>query len=274
MYSTPQWGMVKSWEMMNEFQLEGFGQSIFGSAQADQRAWRSFLPFETAPHALKMPTQGVPGLRNGSRAAYVYLSNAWYHLQLILDNSNKQQAGHNPIDWGYSYGFVKDMASLVTPQAALHTMWLIKSLQILNNGMGPQFGENGWQPSVANLSPLVAPVASYYEWLGVPAATRTALSEGILRAWLGQASQWTPQQYYAGNWASASVNPVPGQSDGTFANQVWFMIPQFRYFGVNQTLINQVADWAKTIWPNANWDATKTATCSAVGPLVTCSTEH
>ena len=28
-------GMVKTWELLNEFQVEGFGQSTFGSTQAD-----------------------------------------------------------------------------------------------------------------------------------------------------------------------------------------------------------------------------------------------
>ena len=51
------------------------------------------------------------------------------------------------------------------------------------------------------------------------------------------------------------------------------MIPQFRYLGVDPTLVNQIADWAKTIWPNADWDATRTATCAPYVGELRCSTE-
>jgi hypothetical protein len=52
------------------------------------------------------------------------------------------------------------------------------------------------------------------------------------------------------------------------------MIPRFHYLGVNQTLINSIADWAKTMWPGAAWDNTKTATCAPNGSGVLCTTEH
>src|ERR1700692_3063216 len=104
MYSLPQWGLVKTWELNNEFQLEGFSQDIFGP-QASPRAWYSQHPFMVAPHMLKMNTNGVAGLRNGSRASFVYLSYIWYHLQLILNDSNGHQQDHQPIDWGYAEGF-------------------------------------------------------------------------------------------------------------------------------------------------------------------------
>ena len=70
MYSLPQWGLVKTWELMNQFQLQGLSQNIFG-AQADPRAWYSNVPFFVSPHELKMPNAGVVGLRNGSAAAYL-----------------------------------------------------------------------------------------------------------------------------------------------------------------------------------------------------------
>ena len=65
MYSMAQWGLVKNWELMNQFQLEGFAQNIFGS-QADPRAWYSRQPFFVSPHELKMPSNGVAGLRSSS----------------------------------------------------------------------------------------------------------------------------------------------------------------------------------------------------------------
>jgi hypothetical protein len=42
---------------------------------------------------------------------------------------------------------------------------------------------------------------------------------------------------------------------------------------VNATLINTIADWAKTVWPQGNWAAVKTATCAPKNSYVRCSTE-
>ena len=263
MYSLSQWGLVKTWELNNQFQLEGLSQNIFGS-QADPRAWYSNLPFFVSPHELKMPTTGVVGLRNGSEADYNYLSYIWYNLQLILNDSNGQQQEQYPIDWPYAEGFVKGLGSLVSPQGGIETMWMIKGLQVLQQaGTGPQLGLGGWQPAVSQPSLLVTREWIDDVWTGVDPATRTAIATGLLQSWLQQASQFTPQQFYAGGWTTATAVPVPGGNayDNVFPDWVWYMIPRFSFIGVNSTLVGQVAQWAKTMWPNANWTSDLNATC-------------
>ena len=262
MYSAAQWGMVKQWELMNEFQLEGFAQNIFGSTQADQRAWYSQQPFRTSPHMMQMATDGsVPGLRNSSYATVNYLAFVWYHLQLVLNNSNKQQLDHGPIDWGYTYGYIKNMALLVQPQAALQTLWLTKALQISNNGQTPAAGIQGWQFTVNDASQMVHPEANLVEWKGVAAATRIAISTGYIQAWLAQVTQFTPAQFYTGNWASPTEDPSTGSGD--FGSWVWYMIPRYKYLGVDPSIMTQVAQWAQTVWPVGNWTADLNQTCYA-----------
>src|ERR1700756_258527 len=102
--------MVKSWELNNEFGLQSLAHSIFRNPQADSRAWLSQFPFFTSPNMLHIP-RGFPGLHNGKVSPFVYLSFIWYHTQLILNNSNKEQSGSSPIDWPYVYGFIDEMAS-------------------------------------------------------------------------------------------------------------------------------------------------------------------
>ncbi|HXA66647.1 MAG TPA: hypothetical protein VNV82_15910 [Bryobacteraceae bacterium] len=261
MSSLPQWGMVKTWELLNEFQLEGFGQSIFGSTQADQRTWYSALPFSTSPHIVKLDPNHAAGLRNGTPAVYFYVAYIWYHMQLILNNSNKQQGDHSPIDWGYSYGFVKGLSVLSSPQAGLQTMWLTKALQISNNGKGPEYTTSGWQPIVNEIQLLVFPEANHFEWGGVATSTRIAVNTGLLRSWLASVTQFTPQEFYAGGVASPTVNPLGGWANGTFQDGIWYMIPRFKFLGVDPTLVAQVAAWAQTLWPTANWTADLNATC-------------
>ena len=189
MYSLPQWGMVKNWELNNQFQLEGFAQNIFGS-QADPRAWYSNLPFFVSPHELKMPTTGVAGLRNGSEADYIYLSYIWYNLQLILNDSNGI-IDQFPIDWRYSDGFVKGMGSLVSPQAGIQTMWMIKGSAghaTKRKRAASSRSGSGWQPNVAQISWLVTPEWNTNVWTGVDPAPAPRIANGIVTI-LAAASQ-------------------------------------------------------------------------------------
>jgi len=278
MYSLAQWSMVKTWEMMNEFQLEGYAQSIFGSTSADPRAWYSSQPFRASPHELKMTSQGTPGLRNGTSATYTYLGFIWYQLQLVLNNSNKQQHDHGPIDWSYSYSFVWSMSQFVAPQAALHTMWLTKGLQISNNGFGPQLGTFGWSYNWVDIAQLVLPQDNKLEWAGVPNTTRVAIINGLLRGYLALVSTFTPLQFYTGKWASPTENVATLQNPNgggyqDFGSGIWFMIPRFKFLGVDPTLLAQVAAWAQTVWPASNWTADLNATCTAaqVNGYMACS---
>jgi len=266
MYSLSQWGLVKSWELNNQFQLEGLAQNIFGP-QADPRAWYSKQPFFVSPHELKMPTTGVTGLRNGSQADYIYLSYIWYNLQLILNDSNGVYSNQFPIDWQYSDGFVKDLGSLVSPQAGIQTMWLIKALQVMQqNGQGPQMAVSGsgWQPGWAQISYLVTAEWNSAVWTGVDTTTRAAIANGVTASWLQQAKQFTPQQFYAGGLTTATAVPVPGGNayDFVFPDWVWYTIPRIQFLGGDTALTTQLAQWAQSIWPTANWTADLNATCN------------
>lgn len=263
-YSIPQWGMVKTWELLNGNQLEAYSQNVFGP-QADPRGWHSSFPFFAAPHELKMNGNGTPGLRNGTAQEYAYLTNAWYTLQLILNDGNGKQDYQIPIDWGYVYGFVKSMGDMVSPQAGIETLWMLKGLETTQQqGLGPQVAGNGWQSFVVEPWLLVTEEFNDSVWMGVDPSTRVALATGIVTGWLSQVNQFTPQQFYAGGWTTANATPVAGGSpyDGVFIDEIWYLIPRLSFIGVNHTLVDQLAAWAHTMWPHANWTADANATCS------------
>ena len=220
--------------------------------------------------------EGSAGLDNGTDQTWTYLALIWYQEQLILNNSEYQQNGNSPIDWGYVYAFVKDLSQTDSlQQAGLLNLWMIKGLQISDNGIGPHQVGTGWSWLVADISRQVSP-GERTIWTGMSAATRSAISNGIVQGWLTEVQQFTPQQFIAGG-LSATRLPLPGQPDSPyFEDRVWYMIPQFRYFGVSQTLIDELASWAQSIWPLGNWSATATATCTANASdptLINCSTD-
>jgi hypothetical protein len=275
MYSVSLWVMVKNWELNQEFQLEGMAPTIFTNPKAEPRAWLSEFPFLTSPNMLHIPP-GTPGLDNGSLSTWHYLSSIWYQMQLILNNSEYQQSGNSPIDWGYVYAMVDGLSQNdSSPQAGLLNLWMIKGLQISNNGLGPQNIGTGWNWFDADLSRQVSP-SERSVWAGMPGYTRAAISNGIVQGWLTEVRQFTAQQFNAAGY-SATRLPVPMEPDSTnFEDRVWYMIPQFRYFGVSQTLIDQLAAWAQSVWPLGNWAATTTATCAANASdptVINCSTD-
>ena len=181
MYSLSQWGLVKNWELNNQFQLEGLAQNIFGS-QADPRAWYSNQPFFVSPHELKMPTTGVTGLRNGSQADYVYLSYIWYNLQLILNDSNGDYSYQFPIDWAYANGFVKDhgIAGLAASRHSDHVADQGSSGACSKTEPGrPVARDQAGSRTAPQLSLLVTPEWNGTVWTGVDPATRAAIANGI-----------------------------------------------------------------------------------------------
>ncbi|HEX6895094.1 MAG TPA: hypothetical protein VF146_07460, partial [Bryobacteraceae bacterium] len=276
-YSTALWTLVKSWELNQEFGLEGMARTVFTNPKAEARAWYSSYPFLASPNMLKIP-RGAAGLDNGTLPTWLYLTQSWYQVQLILNNSEYQQNQNSPIDWGYSYAILGNDFSNGTsaPQAALFDMWMAKGIQIDSNGIGPDQWGTGWSWLVADISRQVSP-GSHSIWTGTSASTRAAISNAVVQGWLTSVQQFTPQQFWTGGIDGTRL-PVHGQPDsGAWEDRIWYMIPQFRYFGVNQTLINQMASWAQTIWPNGNWAATTTATCApdtAYTWLIRCSTDQ
>jgi hypothetical protein len=269
-YSVAQWVMVKQWEINQDFGLEAIPQAAFG-AKANVRGWYGGQAFNTSPIMLHIPLG--PGLGNGTTADHEYIAFIWYQTQLILNDGQGGQTDHNPIDYGYTFGAIKDNSinSGNTPAAWIQTVWLLKALQEETlKGPGPQAGMySGFEPPTPEIVTLVhGGWAS--DWTGTSTATQVAISTAYLQAWFAKMSSYTPANYYAGAdgngrpWASPSENPATDDPIGTFGGQIWYTLPRFRYLGVSPTLINQVSAWAATVFPGGNWAVNNAATCSSL----------
>ncbi len=270
-YSTYLWELVKTWEVMQEFELEGLNQSVLGPT-ADSRGWYTNFVFFVSPNQEHIPV-GSPGLSNSSVDLHDFLSFAWYQMSLVL-NGSKLSGGAYPVDFQYVYAFIKNASEQYsTPQAGVELLWMLKGFEMSENGIGPEQGSPGWEPTVNDPSRLVS-YAWVPVWTGTPPATRLAITQAYLQQWFAKIQIFTPQQFYQGGWANPTVNPVRNSMDGTFGDRVWFMIPQFKYLGVDGTLLSQITAWAATVWPNANWSAIQNATCSLNSTAyVVCSTQ-
>jgi hypothetical protein len=274
-YGIQQWQTVKLWELNQTFGLEAIPQAIFG-ATADSRSWATNIPFQTSPSISRIPP-GSPGIHNGSETTFNNVSFLWYHLQLVLNSANKQQACTAPVDYGYFYGFISAQGRTSSPQAMFYLAVLQKGLQESNNGYGPQYGcGDGWDWGVNDPSFLVqVPNLSSSEniWSGLSATTRAALINSYMTQWIATVTKFTPAQFYAGGWTTSSETTSESWYGGEWAGRMAFSIPRLKYLGMTQTLATQVANWAATVWPGKNWSAFANATCTNSGGNISCSSD-
>ncbi|PTL75116.1 hypothetical protein [Vitiosangium sp. GDMCC 1.1324] len=275
-YSTALWHMVKTWELMQEFGLEGQQRQLFPTSR-ETRGWMRNNSFDTSPNLLKLPRNNT-GINNNSPLMFTYFSMAWYQLALILYNGNHSDGAarnaQRPIDWGYVYGFIKEMRIVpqgTPPNNALLTLWLVKGMQVSDNTLGPGApGGAGWNPkAVADLSRLVSP-DHMPGWSDITPQERTAILEALLSTWWDKTRRYPAADWWNGGGASKTER-INGFYDGSLGNRLWYMLPQFKSLGVNPTLVNTIADWAQTLWPQADWSVVKNTTCTSTRPYVHCA---
>jgi hypothetical protein len=278
LYSTALWHMVKMWEVMQEFGLEDHLRRLYPTSR-DTRGWMLNNSFDTSPNMLKLP-RALPGINDNSPVMFPYFSMAWYQLALVLYSGNHSDGAdrsvQKPIDWSYVPGFIREMQTVgegAPPTNALLTQWLVKGMQATANSLKPNapFG-TGWVPqSAGDPSRLVSP--TYMTgWTDMTAEERRAIMESFLSAW------WEKTRTYAvadwqNNGGASTTEALNGWYDGSLGNRIWYMLPHFKHHGVDPRLVDTIADWAQTVWPQANWAEVKRATCRPHLHYFICSSE-
>jgi cytochrome c553 len=249
MYSGYLWHMVKAFELNQEFSLEGLSRAWFGP-QADDRAWMGMDAFATAPHFIKIPMPSF-GLRNGSAITHQYTSLVWYHLQLILNNSNKAQYNHFPIDWPYSMGAIMHSNKLA-PHPALMSLWMAKAMQISENGIGPENWDTGWRLYI-NQVQFLTHFDMALAYRDMSPADRNRLVEMFWTHWINKVRSFSPQQFYQRQTSPLDVPSGIVLADGNFPSKTLDAIRTLKRWGANPSVIRSIAETARTLWPNYNW---------------------
>lgn len=264
-YSLMQWKAVKEWEIQQDFGLEGLNREVFGPA-GEPRGWYSSALFAVSPNMIQ--TGPGPGIGNGTDVAFQYLSFVWYQLQLILNDGNKRHDGTTPIDWPYVYGFIKDIGrSSGVRLPSMQMAWLVRAMQVQENGLGPEHGQAGWNHSLNGVERL-----AHFDWRVIwaawPETERSALKETYLRNWLDKVEGFKAEQFYA-YWTKKDERAIPNP-DGTFSDRIWYTIPVLQHERLSAELVNRMIRWASQMWPNNNWEALRNVSCSQDGLSVNC----
>jgi hypothetical protein len=229
-YSAQLWQLVKTWEIMQESGLE------------QARCWPNTIPAGTAPDAVNIP-DGPYGM-GGSALTNEYFSNAWYEVQMLLNNGNHRRHDRAPIDWTYSIQkFLLLQRESQTPEPARLLIALIKSTQSSDPKIGPENIAEGWRPD-DNIDPRIM-VST--EWAPVfqtvPIETRRKITELLLTVWLEKTSQYHPAAYF--HRGLSQDYAAPAQVRGIYGGRVWEDAAQFQALGINPSLIQRIQAWGR-----------------------------
>jgi hypothetical protein len=203
-YDAALWAMTKSWEVMQDKDLETYSKEYFSKLTpiSEPRGWFTNMPFFASPNMLALPKDNH-GIRDGTPVTRFYYAYIWYHVQAVLFSGQGLGVPISPVDWGYVYGFVTHMQmesgldSSKHPfrNPALYFLWVAKAIQLSNNGLAPNTA-NEKAPRIDWASPvrMLGSPGIEHKYYTDEALYRESM-EVLTRMWLNLVEKWTPDQW-------------------------------------------------------------------------------
>jgi hypothetical protein len=271
------WLSVKQWEIVHRNNLETEGSKLTAAVcssgrcvnASERRGWvvDGRNVFDRAPHFLGHASRNFHGQ---SKVAGVLESNAWYHLNMILNPGYRRTM---PSHFAYTYSHVEILQEeSKVDQGFRFWATMIKQRQLQTNG---RYGvEEGLDLRTAQ------PYVYYSSRAGSTAAQgsvgqplRGRLAQAMIEDFVADANNATAQ-----DWANATQNrkvqprdstdfslcescfasgsrTKPFELDAMQGRNTYRVIPRFREIGVASSVISSLIDWGKKTWPRGNWDA-------------------
>jgi hypothetical protein len=234
LYAALLWQLVKTWEISQIHGLEKAGGPM---------VWSNAVAANTAPATVNIPDNangmGGTGLTNE------YFNNAWYELQMLLNDGGHQHQGRGPVDWVYLAGHERELERWsAVPEPGRVLVTAIAAMQSTDRQIGPQDKAKGWQPD-QTIDPrmMVAP-----EWsetfAGLPAGERKAITQAWLSAWLDKCTRYPVATYFRLAQLPGSYEP-PKELRAISGGKVWESAPRFRAAGVDGTLVDRLEQWGR-----------------------------
>jgi hypothetical protein len=239
-YSTQLWQLVKTWEMMQEYGLEGRGRDLFGLT-ADSRTWCNNIPAEAAPSAALIP-DGPAGV-GGTALTNEYFTAAWYELQIVLNSGNHQHRDRSPVDWVYLIGRFHDLyAQTHQPEPVRLLVAVTKALQSTDPRLGPDDLKQGWRPD-QNIDPRIM-ISSVWApiFKPLPIELHRDLTASLLAAWMDKNQQYSIPKYLPLGLSRQAYSPTRAYGDIS-GGQAWEAAKQFRDAGVPADLVGRLQQW-------------------------------
>lgn len=240
-YSTQLWQLVKTWEMMQEFSLEGRAEEIVGPT-VDRRSWFSTIPKETAPLEARIP-DGPSGV-GGSSLINEYFNAAWYEVQILLYSGGHQHHDRAPIDWVYLVGRFHNLYDQThRPEPTRLLIAVTKALQSTDPHVGPEDYNRGWRPE-QNVDPRIMIDADWAPlFQPLPPAWHRALTSALLAAWMGKNEQYPLAKFMPVSARQTSSYALDAGDLEITGGSVWEAAEKFREAGVALDLVQRLENW-------------------------------
>ena len=168
--------------------------------------WSNVVAADTAPATVNIPDSSN-GM-GGSGLTNEYFSNAWYELQMLLNDGGHQHRGRGPVDFVYVAGHERELerwSGRSEPGRVLVTV--IAAMQSTGRGIGPQDKAKGWQPD-QTIDPRMMVAAEWSEtFAGLAAEERRAITQAWLTAWLEKCTSYPVVKYFHLSQLPGSYEP-------------------------------------------------------------------
>lgn len=231
-YATQLWQLVKTWELTQDYGLEG-----------SARTWSNTIPEAAAPTTVNIP-DGPSGM-GGSSLTNEYFDAAWYQLQVLVNNGSHRHRDRGPVDWVYVIGRSLDLyRETHRAEPARVLLAVIKSMQSTEPRLGPKDRARGWRPRQSvdptiMVSEVWAPI-----FAALPPDTRRAITEGMLSAWLEKNEQFPMGDYFTPGVSDENY-VAPASLGGIVGGRVWEQAGAFRAAGVSADVVTRLQKWGR-----------------------------
>ena len=261
------WGAVKTWEIMQEYQLEEQAPALFGE-YGEPRSWLSSRRnvFEIAPHRSANNNSNFP---YQSVLVGKYFSTAWYHLQLVVNGGNRETLRLWPVDWNYQPNHITGLYKHGGPAHPYrYAVSHAKMFQQYHDGKVVEESGIGFrQIHPGRYAPIEGVRGTIFE--GLSPSARAQLLGGMLNATMDlidqhETNEWPrdtltrsdnvlrPEDYVP---KVVEPNKYSKQLHAQHHADIWFtMIPYFQEAGVDETTLQRLIDWGQTMWPAGDWE--------------------
>ena len=288
---------VKSFELMNEFELQDKAKHCVPDAMEDQpaeRQWPSntYSVFEVPAHftAVNSRNYSTQEERTGH-----YETTTWYQLQFVLNGGNGFVGGTTPTDFNYVNPFILFASSASGVDEPLRYVSAINHMyQVRTWSKSTEPGNNSFRIRFQGPWIMMGSSDSNQEFYD-PSFTilkrlddiEEGLSDKVLEAmllqFLDEVEKYDPDTWprvapHGGNYEldpktkkTSDLIPIPHRGKPTggsvrehYADKMYDIIPRIRNnFDVHCSIINRMADWSKSAWPLIDFEKFKIGGCEA-----------
>ncbi|NND72401.1 MAG: hypothetical protein HKN43_12575 [Rhodothermales bacterium] len=278
-----QWQAVKTFEVMVGGSYQDKAYEVYGD-DAEPLSWfgNSRSLFDVGPH-ISGPVQVSP-YPHGSPLQNIFMTTAWYELQLIVNSGNRHGLSIRPMDWKYHYGHIADISKWSgIDEPVRYLKSYVKNMQEATNsrcGPGSDCGFYFRHLTPARLVVSQSEVAqkgagrsargrqrdaggsdkNLFDTL--PVDVKTQLIEAVLRVHVKELLRYPTSAWPRGDDRQAlpGQETIPTLQSGrkqfdmtSYADHYYRSIPIFKNIGVSPTLIDSLSGWGQTMWPEADW---------------------